>query len=162
MHEPADRFQWEGVNPFVDAFEEAQSGNGPVDLADFLPEPGHPLFAAVLCELVHVDLEYGWMRGAPVPLEDYIARFPSLRDDATLFGLAAFEECRLRRQAGEIPQSDDYEPPIRHREAELAPDVIARMTDANSGRGARSDIFYGSPSLRSGYGRAARRRVARH
>jgi len=108
MVELGDRFQGELVDPFVDAYEEAQARNGHADLAAFLPEPGHPLFSAVLCELVRVDLEYGWMRGHPVPLEDYLARFPALQNDATLFRQAAFEECRLRRQAGETPSPDEY------------------------------------------------------
>ena len=79
MVEHGDRFQEDRVDPFVDAYEEAQARDGHADLAAFLPEPGHPLFEAVLCELVRVDLEYGWTRGRPVPLEDYLARFPSLR-----------------------------------------------------------------------------------
>ncbi len=53
-------------------------GGGQADLAAFLPAPDHPLYQPVLCELVRVDLEYGWKRGRPVPLEDYRGRFPDL------------------------------------------------------------------------------------
>ena len=42
-----------------------------VDVADFLPDPGHPLYNAVLAELIRVDLEYGWQRGQPTPLSEY-------------------------------------------------------------------------------------------
>jgi serine/threonine protein kinase/tetratricopeptide (TPR) repeat protein len=108
MVDSVDGFAGGGIDPFIEAYEEAQARDGGADLADFLPDPSHPLFAAVLCELVRVDLEYGWMRGKPVPLEDYLERFPSLRNDTTLFRQAAFEECRLRRQGGQAPSVEEY------------------------------------------------------
>src|SRR6185312_9141179 len=78
MIELSEEFKGTGVDPFVDAYELAQAREGPVDLAAFLPDPGHPLYPAVLCELVRIDLEYHWTRGRPVPLEDYLSRFPAL------------------------------------------------------------------------------------
>jgi eukaryotic-like serine/threonine-protein kinase len=103
-----DEFGGSGVDPFVDAYEEAQARAGHADLAAYLPDPDHPLYPAVLCELVRVDLEYGWMRGRPRRLEDYLAEFPALRHDPERLRQAAFEECRLRRQAGEVPAPDEY------------------------------------------------------
>ena len=73
---PRDESEGSGVDAFVDAYEEAQARDGHADLADFLPGPDHPLYPAVLCELVRVDLEYGWMRGRPRRLEDYRGRVP--------------------------------------------------------------------------------------
>jgi hypothetical protein len=108
MIESSEEFGESGVDPFVDAYEEAQARAGPVDLAAFLPEPGHPLYAVVLCELVRVDLEYHWTRGRRVPLEDYLCRFSDLARAPDLLRQAAFEEYRLRRQAGETPTSDEY------------------------------------------------------
>ena len=83
----------------VDAFEDAQAGEGPVDLALFLPEADHLLYPAVLCELVRIDMEYRWTRGRPAFLEEYLTRFPSRERDPERLRQAAFEECRLRRQA---------------------------------------------------------------
>lgn len=98
-----------GVDLFVEAYEEAQARDGRADLAAYLPAPDHPLYLAVLCELVRVDLEYAWEGGRPRRLEEYLAEFPALRRDPERLRQAAFEECRLRRQAGEAPAPDEYE-----------------------------------------------------
>lgn len=98
-----------GVDPYVDAYEAAQERDGRADLADYLPEPAHPLFMAVLCELVRVDLEYGWMRGRPRRLEEYRCDFPDLFRDPKVVRQVAFEEWRLRRQAGEDVAPDEYQ-----------------------------------------------------
>jgi len=108
MIRPREEFGGTGIDPFVDAYEAAQARDGQADLAEYLPASDHPLYPAVLCELVRGDLEYGWMRGRPRRLEDYLAEFPALGRDPELLRQAAFEECRLRRQAGEIPAPGEY------------------------------------------------------
>jgi serine/threonine protein kinase/Flp pilus assembly protein TadD len=55
-----------------------------------------------------VDLEYGWARGQPTPLEDYQRRFPELFRDPASFQAVTFEEYRLRKQAGEEPRYSEY------------------------------------------------------
>ncbi len=90
----------QSIDPFVEAYEEAQVRDGRANLVDFLPPPDHRLYPDVLCELVRVDLEYGWMRGNPRGLEQYRAEFPGLFDDPERLEQVAFEESRLRRQAG--------------------------------------------------------------
>ena len=87
----------------------ARHGNqGYADPADFLPPPDHPLFAKVLRELVRVDLEFGWERGRPKDLKQYLGEFPRLVDDRQGLREIAFEEFRLRREAGENPTPKDY------------------------------------------------------
>ncbi|HEX8200109.1 MAG TPA: hypothetical protein VF590_06450, partial [Isosphaeraceae bacterium] len=97
-----------GVDPYVDAYEEAQARDGHAELAAYLPDPEHPLYLTVLCELVRVDLEYGWMRGRPRRLEDYQSEYPRLFRDPERLRQVAFEEWRLRRQAGEDAPADEY------------------------------------------------------
>jgi hypothetical protein len=46
------------IDDAVEAYEIARGRDGRADLEAFLPAPGHPLYLAVLCELVRVDLEY--------------------------------------------------------------------------------------------------------
>jgi hypothetical protein len=82
-----------------EAYEQAQQRNGSADIARHLPERGHVHYLAVLCELVRVDLEYSWLRGAPKGLDRYWARFPEIFDDARCVEQIAFEERRLRRLA---------------------------------------------------------------
>jgi serine/threonine protein kinase/Tfp pilus assembly protein PilF len=94
------------LDDFVLPFETARK-ESPADLAEFLPPAGHPLRAEVLCELVRVDLEYGWRQGRPTPLADYVERFPTLQNDRG-FAEIAFEEFRLRRQAGEEVGGEEY------------------------------------------------------
>jgi eukaryotic-like serine/threonine-protein kinase len=101
-------FPGSGVDAFVDAYEEAQARDGRADLSAFLPDPDHPLYPAVLCELVRVDLEYGWTRGRPRRLEEYRSEYPALFRDPDRLRQVAYEEWRLRRQAGEVPPPGEY------------------------------------------------------
>jgi serine/threonine protein kinase/Tfp pilus assembly protein PilF len=97
-----------GLNDFIEAYEAAQARDGLADLAAFLPPPDDPLRAAVLRELVRVDLEYGWRRGRPTPLEEYQSRFPGLFADPESLQEITFEEFRLRRQMGQDPSAAEY------------------------------------------------------
>lgn len=92
----------------LEEFEAAQRRDGEADLARFLPPPDHAEYASVLRELVRVDLEYGWTRGRPAPVEAYFARFPALAADAEGRRLIVFEEYRQRREAGETPDPAEY------------------------------------------------------
>jgi len=96
------------LNDFIERFEAAQAERGPVDLEEFLPDAAHPLFHDVLRELVRIDLETGWERGRPARLEDYRTRFPGLFQDPPSLREIAFEEYRLRCQAGESPSPSEY------------------------------------------------------
>ncbi len=97
------------LDDFVRAFESAYSDQGLTDLAEFLPADDHPLYPAVLRELVRVDMEYRWERGCPRLLGDYQRAFPTLGDDPAGLSAIAFEEFRLRRQAGENPLPSEYQ-----------------------------------------------------
>jgi serine/threonine protein kinase/Flp pilus assembly protein TadD len=96
------------LDDFVRAFEEAYQHRGGADPAAFLPPRGHPLHRDVLRELVRVDLEFGWERGCPKTLDAYQRDFPELIADHDGLREIAFEEYRLRRQAGQAPSPDEY------------------------------------------------------
>jgi hypothetical protein len=98
--------EWEDQ---IEAFEAACAGHGRPELADFLPADGHPLRLAVLAELVRIDMEYSWKRGAAKRLEVYRPAFPELFSDPGALRGVAFEEYRLRRLAGEEPTPTEYE-----------------------------------------------------
>jgi hypothetical protein len=99
---------WLSVDEVVDAYEAARALGDPADLAVFLPPPDHPEYLAILCELIRVDLEYSWQAGRPNRLDDYRGRFPELFQDRRWVQEIAFEEFRLRRQAGEDPSPLEY------------------------------------------------------
>lgn len=97
------------LDAWIEAYEQFQAQNGDADLAAFLPAPDHVLYQMALRELVRVDLEYGWQQGRPHPLEDYRKRFPELFADVESLEAVAFEEYRLRLQAGERPTPVEYQ-----------------------------------------------------
>ena len=99
---------WDSVDACIEAFEQAQAHGGRADLADFLPHPDHQCYMDALVELLRVDLEYHWRRGEIIPLELYRDRFPEIFADPVRLADVAFEEYRLRRQAGQEPMPDEY------------------------------------------------------
>src|SRR5262249_47685704 len=105
---PNGQQSWPSVDDVVDAFEAARARGGRVDLEGFLPDAGHPEYLAILCELIRVDLEYSWQDGRPNRLDHYRERFPELFGDSRWVQEIAFEEFRLRRQAGEDPSPLEY------------------------------------------------------
>ncbi|HEY1186784.1 MAG TPA: protein kinase, partial [Gemmata sp.] len=73
------------------------------------PPAEHPLYLAVLGELVRIDLEHAWTRGRPKRVADYTARFPAVLTNPALLNAIAFEEYRQRLRAGEKPSPEEYE-----------------------------------------------------
>src|SRR4051794_19506474 len=99
---------WPSVGAIVEAYEAALARDGQADLAGYAPAPDHPEQLSILCELVRVDLEHQWRRGRPPLLESYRTLFPEVFDDPELLHAMAFEEYRLRQQAGETPTPAEY------------------------------------------------------
>src|SRR5262249_20141610 len=103
-------------------FEQAWRDGEPPSIEDVLSavDPSHHL--ATMEELVHIDLEMRWKKrpgnvdsvvqtrptSPRLPLvEDYLARFPVLRQPAIIRRLAE-QEYRVRQLAGERPNADDF------------------------------------------------------
>jgi hypothetical protein len=92
----------------VDRFEDAWQDGGRPDLAAFLPDGPAGLRRAALRELAHVDLERRLEAGEAACVEDYLAAWPELADDAdAAVGLVA-AEFELRRGRTPAPDPDDY------------------------------------------------------
>lgn len=94
---------------FVDGFESACQRLGSADLEQFLPPADHPLYRRVLRELICIDLDYGWSRGEPTPLDEYRTRFPELFDDPECKHAVVWEEFRQRQQLGQAPDIEEYQ-----------------------------------------------------
>jgi serine/threonine protein kinase len=99
---------WQFVEAHIEAFEKARALGRPAGLREYLPAADDPQYLPVLRELVRVDLEFGWREGGRPGLADYQDQFPELFRDGRSLAETAFEEFRLRRQAGEEPQVEDY------------------------------------------------------
>ncbi len=98
-----------GLEDFVDAFEAAWAQHGDADPAQFVPDHGHALYLPVLGELLRIDMEMRWKRGRKCRPEDYRERFPLVFENPDVLKGLAFEEYRLRRQAGEAPSPAEYQ-----------------------------------------------------
>src|SRR5262245_25675594 len=96
------------LDAYVVAFEAAREQDADAALARFLPPRMHPLYPAVVRELVRIDLEFGWGHGRPTPLEVYRHAFPDVFGDPDALEEIAFEEYRQRREAGDNPSPDEY------------------------------------------------------
>lgn len=91
--------EWPGIDEVVEAYEMAQARDGRANLEEFVPSSDHPDRLAILCELVRVEMEYGWRRGQPKQLDRYREQFPDLFHDPDMEQAICFEESRLRRQS---------------------------------------------------------------
>lgn len=101
----------------VQAFEQALAREGRADIRYYLPPltPAHlpqgggeGWRGALLRELVRIDIEHAWSHGQPRRLGAYLRRFPELLLDREGLKEIAFEEFRLRRQAGEAIAAEEY------------------------------------------------------
>ncbi len=93
-----DSQTWVAQETILQRFEDAwKQGRRPA-VEDYLP-PSGPLRQAVLCELVHTDLEFRLKDAEEARVEHYLVRFQELRGDPTIeLELIATEmELRLRR-----------------------------------------------------------------
>ncbi|MBA4065199.1 MAG: hypothetical protein C0501_16090 [Isosphaera sp.] len=106
--EPSAAPGWLDIEAAVEAFESAHARAGSADPAAFCPPPADPLHLPVAGELVRADLEFAARAGRPKRLDDYRAAFPALFADPAALAAVAFEEFRLRCQAGELVDPDEY------------------------------------------------------
>jgi serine/threonine protein kinase/predicted Zn-dependent protease len=96
------------IDSAVDAFEAAKASGRAVLINDFLPDPTSPSYKNVLVELLRVDMEHAWWSEHRKTLSDYVAAYSSELADPELLTELAFEEFRLRREAGEMVSVDQY------------------------------------------------------
>lgn len=96
------------LDRFVAALENAYRETGAADLTAIAPEPSHPHYLPVLCELVRVDIEMRSSRNDRLPLDRYAQLFPDLFSQRTYVEAVTFEDYRQRHQAGEFPRPEDY------------------------------------------------------
>jgi hypothetical protein len=98
--------QWEDR---IEAFENAYAREGKADFERFLPDERHPLYVDLLAELIRIDLEYSWKQSPGKRIEEYRLMFPRLFEEPDALQAVAYEEYRLRRQAGEEPTPAEYQ-----------------------------------------------------
>jgi eukaryotic-like serine/threonine-protein kinase len=124
-----------GFESRVLAFERAWSGNHPPEIETFLPpDRGGPAWRRLLIELICVDLEFQWRRGArgresPAPvLEDYLRRFPMLGPLREVPLDLIVEEYRVRCRWGSRVEHGSFTARFEGRRALIEP--LLRDVDA--------------------------------
>ncbi|HKB01730.1 MAG TPA: serine/threonine-protein kinase [Gemmataceae bacterium] len=117
--DPGDRARLEAV---LVEFDLAWVPDGLAAAADRLPADG-PFRRAALRELVLIDLERQWRRDRPVPVEDYLERFPELKTGNVPAELVA-AELAARGRFGSTADEADY----ARRFPDLAADLPRLMT----------------------------------
>jgi hypothetical protein len=100
--------EWDRLKAILDRFAAAGPRAGVIDFTDFLPPPDDPLHVLALHELIKYDLGRRWQAGQPVYLEDYLKRYPRMRDDPVALPGLLFVEFGLRRRHGEQPALSTY------------------------------------------------------
>ena len=135
------------LDDFVRAFEQAYSRDGHAEIATFLPPRDHPLYATVLCELIRLDLEFGWEQGCPKSLSEYQRNFPELERDRDALRAIAFEEDRVRRHAEESPSPNRSR--LRH-EGILGKGMVRLPQEGAPGQHARGLLSDGSGRIDPG------------
>ncbi|MBX7106077.1 MAG: hypothetical protein K1X57_18495, partial [Gemmataceae bacterium] len=129
------------LDEIVAAYEQRAASDPAADFADDLPPADHPLYESALRELVRVQMEFRSSAGQVPSAGDYFTRFPELRQ-ADARQEICFEEYRLRRLAGELPDPEEFAecygvdistwPTTKPRENDIASSARAYLKGAGS------------------------------
>ncbi len=88
---------WLRREAILDRFERAWQRDGEADVGAFVPPPDRGDRAAILEELIKIDLEYRWAKGQQRHVEDYLRQFPELGAPAAAALALIAEEVRVRQ-----------------------------------------------------------------
>jgi serine/threonine-protein kinase len=91
----------------LEAFDAAWQQPVPPRLEDFLPPPASPGYLQALRELACIDLERRLKAGQQARVEDYLTRFPELRERDALLELV-LQERNLRWRLDPAFNADEY------------------------------------------------------
>jgi len=117
-------------------FEAAWRSGTPVPIEAHLPPEDDSHYLATLEELVHIDIEMKWkarqadadatnVQSHGCQVEEYLARFPRLKDPRIILRLLK-QEYRVRQRYGDQPSTIEY----CHR----FPDLVVSGTEVQAGR----------------------------
>jgi len=99
--------QWIECERHFRRFEAAWQGGAVPALEDFLPVEQGEFRETVMRELVHLDLEFRLRAGLGARVEDYLSRYPQLRDSQEILLELIEEEYALRQETdGELSPTE--------------------------------------------------------
>src|SRR5262245_20451458 len=109
-------------------FEQAWRQGTP-DLDAFLPPAGHWRRGSLLATLALLDLEHRFTAGSPWRVEDYLDRYPELRNTPPVLLDLIVLEHSLRQQTGPRPDPEEY----ARRFPQLGPEILQRLDQGPGG-----------------------------
>lgn len=87
----------ESIDHYIDQFEIAMNSGKSFLLHDFLPPKDHPDHAGIACELVRIDIEYGFVKHQIKPLSWYEINLPVVFETEQYRKAIEFEIDRLSK-----------------------------------------------------------------
>jgi tetratricopeptide (TPR) repeat protein len=116
---------WTELQRILDDFEQALHCGGRPAVAEYAARlaAGHSATAALLAELVHLELEYRLKAGEPARVEEYLRAYPALAGDADLTLELIQAEHRLRQRTEPRLGPDEY----LHRFPQYRAQLAARL-----------------------------------
>jgi len=106
------------IDDVADRFDAAWKSGAPPRIVDFLQDTAGERRAALLAELVKIDLEYRWQAGERRTLDDYLCEFTELRgadgstpDDLVLYAGKVFAQAKAERELGQLSTGPLQEAP---------------------------------------------------
>lgn len=99
----------EELEVFVADFESDAAEHSVLLQQRHLPPAGHPRRLEIVTELVRADLDLSRLQGKARQLEDYRPLVPELFASRAHMEAVAFEEYRLRKDAGEVADPCEYQ-----------------------------------------------------
>ena len=85
------------IDHYIDQFEIAMNSGKSFVFQDFLPPKDHPDYPEIACELVRIDLEYGFVKNQSKHLSWYENNLPGLFENDHYRKSIAFELDRLSK-----------------------------------------------------------------
>lgn len=125
-----------GLEVVIQAFEDDHARSGHALLGDYVPNRQHPDYLAIVSELIRADLEFSRQRGHVKSLDEYQDEYRYVFEDPVSRQNLAFEDYRLRCQAGEVPSPADYARQYRV----LTDDWPSPQSPAEQFKGAQDDL----------------------
>ena len=85
------------IDHYIDQFEIAMTSGKSFEFHDFLPPKDHPDYAEIACELVRIDMEYGFVKNQRKHLSWYETNLPVLFENDQYRKAIEFELDRLSK-----------------------------------------------------------------
>jgi WD40 repeat protein/tRNA A-37 threonylcarbamoyl transferase component Bud32 len=100
------------LDALIRELEQAWRAGGTIDLARLLPATGHPVREQALLALIQTDQELRWQHGQYKSVDEYLAEWPELREQAEWVAELRESEERVRAESSARPKATATQPHV--------------------------------------------------